>query len=387
MSDSTNDTSALDEKKNARSPDDINLENWGKSVSSFLTSLIAVILVIFLYFANSGLVLFLCKLAQSNILPTDDCPPYSIPTIRPTPIHTNLFTQDDVSLKFTFDYNDGENNTNKLLDTLRDQIYSPKANFYFNYFWSVWSQVLRANYSAINATMNSLNQLPESLVMALGPLLLLVIAQVAPLLNFLYCLFNAGASNLDWFFKMNTKDENGKTYWPYVSWFSPFLFLRLLILFFSILPIFVFFALISAFSMAYCLLTCLFYKGEINGKEATLFTVIGKTFKYYKVAIVSLISIFAVLLALSNMGVIAAAFCAVVLGLVYKDYINIGLFTPADISAFTAVTSVKQAVKTCAGSGNQASSKKKHGVLYNLLFGQKGGRPLVKDLKKVRAYM
>ena len=71
---SSAETPDLDKKKEDTSTPTTNLKNIG----GFLLLLTYYILGIAAYFISSGLVLYACKLAQSNILPTDiNCAPYT----------------------------------------------------------------------------------------------------------------------------------------------------------------------------------------------------------------------------------------------------------------------------------------------------------------------
>lgn len=73
-----------------------------------------------IYFSCSGLILYGCKLAQSNILPTNiHCSPYTDtkPNIQPieTNIFTTMFTKPQMSMKLKFPHNE-YNASNKILD-------------------------------------------------------------------------------------------------------------------------------------------------------------------------------------------------------------------------------------------------------------------------------
>ena len=71
---SSAETPDLDKKKENTTTPTTNLKNIG----NFLLLLAYFILGIVVYFSFSGLVLYACKLAQSNILPTDiNCAPYT----------------------------------------------------------------------------------------------------------------------------------------------------------------------------------------------------------------------------------------------------------------------------------------------------------------------
>ena len=68
MSDS-NDTSIIDEKKEKDSSSN-STESYASKVTGFLYSVITIFVIILLYFSSSSLILFVCKIAQSNILPS-----------------------------------------------------------------------------------------------------------------------------------------------------------------------------------------------------------------------------------------------------------------------------------------------------------------------------
>ena len=76
MTDTTNDTSIIENKKSGDSSS--SAINFSSKIQGFIISLIAIIAVILLYFSSGSLILFVCKLAQSNILPTEpNCYPYT----------------------------------------------------------------------------------------------------------------------------------------------------------------------------------------------------------------------------------------------------------------------------------------------------------------------
>ena len=117
MSDTTNDTSLIDEMKeeNSSSSSSANLTT---NILSFIRSLIHLILVVLLYFSGSSLILYMCKLAQSNILPTEqECFPYTDNKPNITPIKTNIFTtftDPEMSMKLEFPY-DNYNSKNNFV--------------------------------------------------------------------------------------------------------------------------------------------------------------------------------------------------------------------------------------------------------------------------------
>jgi hypothetical protein len=141
MSDN-NDTSAIDDKKEETSKNDT--DNLTSGLAGFITSIIAVILLVILYFSSSGLVLFVCKLAQSNILPTEEnCYPYTENKPNIESIKTNIFTtftEPEMSMKLEFPYDD-YNSGNKIIDSFRQYKNKPSSNFLANYFISICEQL------------------------------------------------------------------------------------------------------------------------------------------------------------------------------------------------------------------------------------------------------
>ena len=81
----------IDDKKTESTTS--NNGNYVSNIGSFLLTVFIIFLIIVVYYASSGLVLYACKLAQSNILPTDiHCFPYTETKPDIQPIQTNIFT-------------------------------------------------------------------------------------------------------------------------------------------------------------------------------------------------------------------------------------------------------------------------------------------------------
>lgn len=383
MSSTTNDTSAIDEKKNNSSSDST---NFASNVVNYITSIILLFLIVLFYFSGSGLILFVCKLAQSNILPTEEnCYPYTENKPEIQPIKTNIFTtftDPEMSMKMEFPY-DNYNSTNKIIDAFREYKNKPSSHFLANYFISIIEQLIIFNYSAINTVMNVLNGTPETLIVGIGPVVASILFVIMLVINLLYAIY-LWFVNMSWFFKTNTNDEgNGSPKWNNVSLTSPIswiLGLCLAILFAILLLPGLGFAFIgSFFILVYCCVTCIMYKGNINGKTVTSFKIIKEVFKHYKLTIVGIMSFFVVLLAFSNLGTIQGIFSIIVLGLIYWGILSANLFKPISETSLSPLTSYKQAVKKCAVIKQK---NEKHGFLYDLLIGQNGGN-IAKDLKKL----
>ena len=385
MSTTTSDTSAIDDKKEDSSTS--TSASFASNIVSFFTSLIIAILIVLAYFSSSGLILFVCKLAQSNILPTEtDCYPYTNnkPTI--TPIKTNIFTtftDPEMSMKLEFPY-DSYNSSNKILDMFREYKEKSSSNFLANYLISIVEDLMNFNYSSINTIMNGLNGLPEMLLVGLGPVIVGILFAVMLIVNFIYTVY-LWFANMSWFFKKNTNDTgDGLPKWEDVTLTSPVdwgLGFGLVILF-----IIVFFlgggiilSVIPYAILVLCIITAVSYKALLNGKKATGITIIKEVLKYYKITIVSIFSLFIIALAFSKLGAAAGVFSIITIGLIYWGVIAIDIFQPIPETNLSPLVSYDQAAKKCSIIKPKGE---KHGFLYNLIFGQKGGN-IIKDLKKI----
>jgi hypothetical protein len=176
MSESS-DTSAIDEKK--EEPSSSNKGDFFSSIGGFILLVVIILVSIIVYYTESGLILYACKLAQSNILPTDvRCSPYtdSAPNIQP--IKSNIFTtggENPLSMKLNFPYND-YNSKNYILDMFREYKKEPTSNFLANYFISMIETILNFNYSAFNKILDMLNGLPEIILVIFGPIIVFFIS-------------------------------------------------------------------------------------------------------------------------------------------------------------------------------------------------------------------
>lgn len=386
MSD-TSDTSAIDEKN-----EDTNSTTSGglaANLQKFIISVITIILVIVVYFSYSGLILFGCKLGQSNILPTEEkCYPYSDTKPNIQPVQTNIFTtftDPQMSVKMSFPYNEF-NSANKVLDLFRNYKEEHDSNFLANYFISIVESLIADNYAAINYVSNMMNGLPEIVILLFGPFIVSIISAIIFLYDHLYVMY-LWFANMGWFFKKNVNtDINQKPKWEDVTiinpidyWCAIWLVILFCVLFWGLLltlPVLPF------LTMTWCLFTCIAYEAEMGGKSITSLTIIKDLFKYYKVTFMSIFSFFVIVSAFGSLGTIPGVFSIITLLLIYFGIITIDLFKPNSEDGLSALTSYKQAKKTCNYAGKN-EKKENHGLLYNMIFGQSGGANLSKELKSI----
>lgn len=391
MSASESTTPLIDEKKAEQSStpsSSSSSEDMTSNVVHFLTYVAVIFLSILLYFAGSGLVLFVCKIAQANVLPTDaNCYPYtdtraSLPMIQ-TNIFETTFVNPPASMKL-FVPQEEYNTTYPLLSLMRDYKQRASSHFLANYFIAVVEQALVFNYSAINGVMNGLNAtLPEWALVAIGPMLtafLFACMSVVSVFQFIYAWF----ANMGWFFKQNTNDTGeGAPTWEEVGLSSPMewgmglalvcLFVVVFFLGFGLVPI------LSMVILSYCCFSALTYRVGLNTQLATALTVIKEVMKYYKLPMVGLMTFFVVALAFSQLGTIAGVTSVAVLALIYWGVVSINLFKPIGEHHLSPLASYKQAVKKCVTKTK--AKDQGHGFLYSWLLG--GGDTLTRDLKKL----
>jgi hypothetical protein len=194
---------------------------------------------------------------------------------------------------------------------------------------------------------------------------------------------------MGWFFKKNT-EEQGKPIWKDISMLHVFDYLTAI--FFVILFIILFFfsipllSVTSFLAMAWCIFSCITYKSEMHNKSTTSATIIQYVFKYYKLLIMSVFSFFAVASAFSKLGTLPGIFSMLTLMLIYFGIISIDIFKSELKHDLTPLVSYLQAKKTCS---YKEPIKYKHGLLYNVLFGQQGGYGgnISKELKNIGKLM
>jgi hypothetical protein len=383
MSDSS-DTSTIDDSNENESSS----SNYFSNIGGFVLTVFILFIMIIVYYASSGLVLYACKLGQANILPTDvHCYPYeeSKPNIQP--VQTNIFTtftDPELSMKMKFPYNE-YNASNKILDMFREYKHEPKSNFLANYFISIMENVVQFNYSAFNFILNTINSyLPEVVIILFGPILVSILSTIIFLVDHLYLIY-LWFANMGWFFKTNTNDSGtGKPNWedvglasPFDYWCAVWLVILFVILFFFAFP---FLSIIATLAMGWCMFSCMTYKAEMNGKSITALPIIQDVFKYYKLPIMALFSFFVIVSAFTKLGTVPGVFSILVLALIYFGTISIDIFKTISKDNLSPLVSYEQAKKTCSF---KEPSKEKHGLLYDILFGGQNGGNLTKELKSI----
>lgn len=387
--------SAIDDKKDNKTS---NKELHLIKVGQYIRLVFLIIFLIFGYFGISGIVLYLCKLAQANILPTDsNCEPYTTNatryTVSPADNEINIFSSHDVngnptSIKVAFH----EDTTNAIIDAINKLT---NRNFITNFFCNIITKLVVFTNSSVNTSMNVVNEnFNETFIVLFGPLIYGILCTCILLGNQVYFMYLWFAS-MSWFFKEKTTDSNT---WEDISmltspiaWLTGMGFVILFILAFifgfAILPFLPF--------ILYIITMCgmLMYKFTMtnNGEAGTLFMIIKELFKEYKVTITTIISICIVSTAFTHLDKMAGFICLGVVGLMYMGIVPIHIYSQSqniERYGFTPIVSYKQATKSCNYLSKVSQST--HGFIFNtitsmLLGQQKGGKGgnLAKELTRL----
>jgi hypothetical protein len=384
MSNKNSDTSAIDEKKDTM---DSSEQNITKGIGKFFFSLIVVFIILFTHFSLGGCLLYWCKLAQSNILPTEEnCYPYTKTPVDIKPISSNIFTtntEPQQSMKIEFPYNT-INAKNTVLDVLRKYKDTPGSSVVGNYFATIIEKIICMNYNSINTYFNFLNNVPEMLTVIIGPIItsfFLTFLFIFDNLYFIYLWF----SQMHWFFKESNKKDDDSVEWKNVTMTSPFNYSLGILMSFIFFGLFFFVAIFALpvlpfVGISWAVLSLFGYKSTMYNKTTDITDIVKDVLKNYKITLSTIFSIFVVISTFSNFGSLAGGISIGLLLLVYGGLISIDLFNKEELSPnFSALVSNDQAKKVC-----RIKEKPEHGYLYNLLLGQKGGgNDLVKGLKQI----
>ena len=386
-------TEELDKKRDTNNSSSTSANKSIKNIGSFLISLFITILMIVGYFIISSMVLYECKLAQSNILPTSlECSPYTETSPEIQKILTNIFitnTEPQESVKLSFPF-DKYNSKNMILDMFRKYKEQPKSNFLINYIIAILEGLINYSNNSLTSFFNLLNGAPEIVIILFGPILSAIYFGLAPIIGifiFIYHYF----SEMKWLFKENTNTNvNSKPVWSDVNLFETtsyasalflvFVFFILFwILLFTVTPV----LSIGIFYM--CLLMSFGYKGEIDNKKASIFTIIQEMFKHYKVTMTTVFSIMVIISAFSNLGAVSGVFSMLTVLLIYFKFIPINIFESIKATNLSPLSSFEQAYKKCEYTVKNYPVTFSN--LFNNFFDNKKGGGIGRELKKLNKKM
>ena len=363
-----------------------------KNIGGFLLLLTYYILAIIVYFQCSGLVLYACKLAQSNILPTDiNCAPYTEqdPVIKQ--IFSNIFKSGDNSMKIQFPYN-AQNKKNWFLDMLRNYKKEPSSNFIGNYYVSVAESLMSFCNMSYNVSLNTMNQfLPETVIVLFGPLIMWGVSSIIFIAANIYAVA-LWVMNCSWFFKKNENADTEKPpKWVDRSLFQdtlPYLFnLWLMSCFYTLGIILYIFAfpvtlLLPFLTNIFTIFSGLSYEANFNNEAPTIGVgkIVMKLFKNFKVLIMALFSLMVIISAFARLGTFEGIWSIVVTGLILWGVISIDIFKSVEQAGLSPLVPDVQAMKSKCKSVVEGKGFGMMGL--NLFNRQNGGKRLVNELKQ-----
>ena len=368
------DTPDIDEKKNASS---ISAGDIFKNMFQFIITVIVLILIVTGYFTVGGLILYGCKIGQSNILPTEiDCFPYTDFKPEIQAVQSNIFitaTDPPLSEKISFPYE--KNSKNALLDFMRKYKGKPSSGFFLNYFISIIESLASFNFGCFNMVANGMNGAPELFIILLGPLLFPLFAVCMFILNNIYLIY-LWFAKMEWFFKTNRNTSfEGQPIWESVTLWEPLsygsaiflVFLFFILFFVSLVLLWPTLATIGIHMPIIAILTT---SCVLNNKEGSVLSVLKGLFKNYKVTIMTIISILVVISTFANIGAVPGLFCLLTLLLIYWGVLSLDIFKREVMDNLTPLVKSTQATKKCVVKD---MGRRKHGFIYNLFFPQSGG--------------
>jgi len=360
------------------------------NTGGFLKLVLFLVILVCLLFFSGGYILFACKLAQSNILPTNiHCKPYSDQDANIAHINSNIFiakppkSNEQMSQKIKFPYE--KNNKNMLIDLFRGLKESPDSFFLINYFISIFESLLCFNYSTMNILFAFINNfLSESLILIFGPLFLPIVFSIMLIINHIYLMF-LWFEKMSWFFKtnVNNTDEGKKPKWENINILNPFgYFIGIVLVFIFFILFFIVgiavFPLIAIFSIMWVLFSIGNFTGVMEEKEVGVWGIIKKVFKYHKVTFMTILSFLIIISAFSQLGSVGGLICLLATLCMYFRIIPSNIFVPEIPLNLSVLVSNKQAQKTCT-----IQKTRKQSFLGSLFFPQQDGGELLKQIKQI----
>jgi hypothetical protein len=370
---SSSDTPDLDAKKSGNSTGAaITLTD----IKNFVIALIILIVVFVAYFCMSGVNLYLSKLAQSNILPTDiHCAPYvSAAVASIAPVISNIFGPFDAGDTMHIHFTAPEYPTHHvLISPLRKVCESPTTHFLAVYFAEILKSMLCFNTGALNMYYNALNDIPESMAVAISPAITTVFIILLMMVNMPYFVYTWFKS-MSAFFRSGAGEGDGNAAEfkqtidlisspvdALIAWGFVILFIFILFLVIAVAPLLNFGVVAATWMAALGGYDATYIdRGGQTTIAATVWQVVTDTFKYHKTLIAWLFTLLYTLVTFTNLGTVAAIITIVLIIILWASramefYITTA---PNEIYLGPAIRGVKQAEKTCTGRGEAHKAAK-----------------------------
>ena len=284
--DTTDENTAIDDKKNENSGDssETDSSNWG----GFISSLIMIVIHLLLWLGFIGpIILYLCKLAQANVLPSHiGFAPYGDTMLKvdEIPININVVKhkKKEYSTKIFFSQNKVvEDYLHGMIGFLKVYQDDPKkANFYGNFWAMIIFNILSFNFGLIDSIFEMINKtLPETIILLISPIIFVFLLVGFYFLN-MGLTFYYQIKFFNEFFLVKKVEHNKVEWKKHNIFFEP---LRWFFAFLSL--IFVFFPatfLLPFLTLNFSIFSPLFLTGKIDKSRPYSFLDFIKDNLFYK---------------------------------------------------------------------------------------------------------
>lgn len=352
---SSEEISAIDAKKNDAAGEEAETsKKTGERIVSFTKSMTSTLLTLSVYISIGLLGVYVCKLAQSNILPTNTfTTPFTIDGSKRRQvdeIDINIFTNGDKSNKIKFPLD--KNVKYKLIELVR-QLKNATNYSIFYFLGGVLEEFIAFNYSFVSVAYNTINELlPETAVFLFSPILSMIVLSVLFGVDFVFIWLKWILSLGDLFKERVSGGDKKSNVWKSKSLGLGYMWsIAMAIFMFCVsgvslaLPFFMFPAII------FSLIT---FRGVMNNNVVSVGDILKRGVAHYKKLIVWIFTIFMLSSAFQSFGNSGLGVGLVLVLLTYFKKIatisvdgeKIGLFESFPPKHMTSNVTYKQAVKT-----------------------------------------
>lgn len=371
--------STIDEKKNKSN-------NGSKlQIADFFKSLFGQLFILGIIILVGSLILFNCKVAQTNLLPT--CLtlfPYTdvVPPINPILADINIVktSNAEFSTKLSFSPEENMKSMNAgILGSLKKMIDGPNSSVYKLYIATTLQELIATNFTIINSYYNLLNSyLSESLIIFVAPLFSWLLYFFIVVVNNFY-MWILWFKNISLLFSEKTGTSEKTTWkagnmWTAGNILMSLLTIYILVILFFILGIWLIIPLTVGIISIYCLFYPLGFsaKNATTGKPYGVMSTILNILKYKLSIIMYITSLFVILNASATFGGYFAfvALIACLLLYFFSD-IYMSYFPKAVDHATSGLGDFLQAAKTCipVAVENEPEQLSLFGKLRRVIFG------------------
>jgi hypothetical protein len=347
---------------------------------NLIKSFVKIVLFILLSLLLGTSVLYSCKVATSNILPTDmKCAPYTQTEahVMPIDVDINIIKNSDkvFSTKINFPFNNADdeklnkiaeyNRSNFILDWIRKEkeVYNSWAIKMM--FLSVLESLFQKNYSILNSMLHFMDKsFYEILIVLIGPWLLFFFSGIMSFITLFYSIY-LFIVEFHWIFKENTNTKEGsRPVWSDVTFTNLYNYgISCMLAFFIVISLILSYTLgfpLVSLLMNVFFVVCLFSAtsmkslisdgekiGETYGIKKAFTEVLTSKMKY----IMIIISLAFISLSYSHFGSASAMFSIIIFALLFFGLIGNKLYKqemPVYVTEGLINESVKQAEKTCS---------------------------------------